>query len=384
MSIRITSGIVPLGLMVSLFSFLQGACQNTLTTDKDIEGKGTGGKGTGPSGMNPIALPDSGLAQPPKALTEEDLPTASTHCGEHRGTTRAMADVVLVLDMSGSMNRATSTGQTRYEAVTEALNKTLPATNDAINWGLMMYPARPEGGLAFGSIAGLECTPGKIDVKIASKNATEVAKAYSNQRPDGYTPTAISVDNAVTYLKSITSVNAKYIVLASDGQPNCPASGQPLTPDDDAAVASVVAAKAANIPTFVIGMNVVGDILADKNAPAVLNRMAEAGSMPSNDPANKFYVANNASEMVAAMETIGRKLSTCQYNLPSVPPVPNNVLVIYSNGTKQLPSDKTWGYTDKTLKTIQLYGESCERVRDGTYKEVQILFGCPGWDQLIP
>jgi hypothetical protein len=380
--------LAPFGISILLFSALQPACQGALTTEpaNPNGGAGSGGNGTVSSDKSGIVLPDSGLAQLPAQIREGDLPTSTDHCGETRGTTRAISDVVLVLDMSGSMNRATSTGQTRYEAVTEALNKTLPATNDAINWGLMMYPARPENGLAFGSIAGMECTPGKIDVKIAPKNAEAVSKAYSDQHPEGYTPTAISVDNAVAYIKTINSVNGKYIVLATDGQPNCPSSGQALTADDDAAVASVVAAKAANIPTFVIGMNVVGDILADKNAPAVLNKMAEAGGMPSNDPTNKFYVANNASEMVIAMETIGRKLATCRYTLPSAPPVPNNVLVVFTDGagqvTRQLPSDKTWGYTDKTHLTIQLYDQSCEHVRDGTYKEVQILFGCD--KQLIP
>ena len=47
--------------------------------------------------------------------------------------------------------------------------------------------------------------------------------------------------------------NTKYILLATDGEPNC-ASGGSSTPNVPATVDAIAAAKAAGFPVYVIGV----------------------------------------------------------------------------------------------------------------------------------
>ena len=70
------------------------------------------------------------------------------------------------------------------------------------------------------------------------------------------TPTRAAENAAVTYLtQRLTDPNPKFIVLATDGQPNCPAIGQHVTDDAPGAVTAVTTAKTAGFPTFVVGIS---------------------------------------------------------------------------------------------------------------------------------
>ncbi len=302
------------------------------------------------------------------------LPTPDANCGSqihqaHRG----VADVLLVLDMSSSMAISNAGTTTRYQDVTLALDKVLPATDSIINWGLMLYPA-----------PGTWCSPGQLDVPVAAGNAATVRAAYCQASPGlGYTPTAKSIDNAVAALKQIEDQNPKYIVLATDGQPNCNSSDGGS--DAEKAIASVKNAFDEGIPVFVIGLSLtIRTTLADQDAPAVLNQMAIKGGRPRGDLNTRYYAADTSDQLVTAMTDIGNQIATCLFTLPSTPPVPANVLVLYENGPRRLPGPDTWDYADPQKTSIQLHGGDCDKVLNGTYKSVQILFGCPGEAQLIP
>ena len=60
------------------------------------------------------------------------------------------------------------------------------------------------------------------------------------------TPTRAAENAAVTYLTQLamTDQNPKFIVLATDGQPNCPASGSQSADDSPGAITAVT--NAAN------------------------------------------------------------------------------------------------------------------------------------------
>lgn len=297
------------------------------------------------------------------------------NCGAQiRETSRSVADVLLVLDKSASMNdltnnAATGVWGTRYKDVVAGLNQVLPATNAAINWGLELYPREPGGG----------CTPGEVDIPVRPKNAGTVSAFFdpSVVTPSGLTPTSASMRNAVKTLQALNDGNPKYIVLATDGEPNCDTG--PGSASDNA-VAAVRAAKDAGIPVFVIS-------LAAEGSPETLNRMAEAGGKPANDPIDaktKYYKASTTAEMVAVMNAIGKQVLTCEFKLPSPPPVPDNVLVIFDDGHRALPSSTTWGYTDASNSTVSIYGDDCSKLLNGTYHQIRILYGCPEDAQLIP
>jgi Mg-chelatase subunit ChlD len=298
------------------------------------------------------------------------------NCGgqQKNQTKRNLSDVLLVLDRSASMNdgtssRASAVAGTRYKDVVAALNQVLPATNSAINWGLELYPHDPGDG----------CVPGVVDIPIKPMNANAVAAFYDPSviDPGGFTPTTASMRNAVTALQALKDGIPKYIVLATDGEPNCDTEAGTAS---DNAVASVRAASTAGIPVFVIS-------IANEGSPDTLNKMAEAGGRPANDPADpktKYYKANTTAEMVAVMNAITQQIATCQFALPSTPPVPDNVLVVFDDGHRALPSATTWGYTDASCSAITVYGDDCSKLMNGTYNGVRILYGCPNETQLIP
>jgi hypothetical protein len=106
-----------------------------------------------------------------------------------------------------------------------------------------------------------------------------------------------------------------------------------------------------------------------EGSPDTLNKMAEAGGNPVNDPSDpktKYYKADTSDKMVAIMNAIGKQIASCQFTLPSPPPVPDNVLVIYDDGHRALPDSTTWGYTNASYPSISLYGDDCNKLMNGT------------------
>jgi Mg-chelatase subunit ChlD len=292
-------------------------------------------------------------------------------CGatQQNETARNMADVLLVLDRSASMNdgttgAVTSVSGTRYKDVVAALNQVLPQTDAAINWGLELFPGAAGG-----------CTPGEIDLAIKPNNARAVSAVYDPRlvTPTGLTPVTPSLQNATKALLALNDGNPKYIVLATDGEPNC--ANEPKD-----AVAAIGAAKDAGIPVFVISLSKEGSV-------DTLNKMAVAGGKPYNDPSDpkiQYYRAETSAQLITAMNVIRKEIATCQFKLPSAPPVPSNVLVIYDDGHRALPSSTTWGYDNAAHTSIAIYGDDCSKLRDGTYQKVRIVYGCPAEEQLIP
>jgi Mg-chelatase subunit ChlD len=265
-------------------------------------------------------------------------PTETDNCGSQKRIVRSAPDVLLVLDKSASMSgwtKAPTAGasSTRYKDVVAALNQVLPQTDATVNWGLELFPGTAGG-----------CTPGAVNVTIKPQNASAVAAAYAPNVviPGGLTPVTASLANAVKSLVTLDDDNPKYIVLATDGEPNCNTG---LGFDADNAAEAIRAAKDAGIPVFVIS-------LSSDGSPDTLNKMALAGGKPLDDPKTKYYKAETTDDMVAVMNAIHKEVATCQFKLPSVPPVPGNVLVVYDDGRQVTASSKTWGYADASNTSI--------------------------------
>lgn len=322
--------------------------------------------GSGAAGGSPIVQVPSGAGATTSGTAgpwgQGSPPTETDNCGSQKRIMRSSANVLLVLDKSASMNdhtkSATGVSGTRYKDVVAALNQVLPKTDDTVNWGLELFPHEPGG-----------CTPGEVDVTFKPKNASAVTAAIDPNvvKPDGLTPVTASLANAVKALVTLDDGNPKYIVLATDGEPNCNTGWGSAA---DNAADAVRAAKDAGIPVFVIG-------LSSEGSPETLNKLAMAGGKPLDDPKTKYYKAETTDEMVAVMNVIHKEVATCQFKLPSAPPVPENVLVVYDDGRRVGPGNKTWGYADASNTAIVLYGDDCQKVMEGSSRSVEMLYGCP-------
>lgn len=278
---------------------------------------------------------------------------------------RKPAELMLVLDRSGSMGDKPRGGvNTKWVDATAALDETIMKTAGSILWGLKMFPTTD---------VTCEIKDG-VEVPSALDNYAPVTTAYKAAGPlgDG-TPTAQALLKTVAYLQMTPSTNARYLVLATDGEPTCMDGINGDLRDDVAAVAAVDAAAKAGFHTFVLG------IATGTGAATVLNNMAVAGLEPRPmDP--KYYPVANRQDLINSLGLITGKISDCNFSLTTVPPSPNDVAVKV-DGTR-IERDTTmkngWDY-GPGMKSIQLFGAMCDQLKAGTAKNVDITYGCPGF-----
>jgi len=288
---------------------------------------------------------------------------------------RKPAEILLVLDRSASMKDPPkgSSGASKWELVVPGVNEVVTATNAGVSWGLKVFP---EG-------EGSECVAGSvtaaIPVKIAPMDAKAVTDAVTATLPNGNgTPTGDAINAAVTYLKSLTDTNPKFILLATDGEPSCNGTSKDSTGARTQAVQAVTAAAAAGVKTFVVGV-----ATTKPTATQALNDMAVAGQMPradTNPLANKFYLASTKDELVSSLETITGQVSSCVFSLTVAPPDPTNIAVLVNNTS--VPQDTTrvagWDYTSKDNTEVEVFGTWCDQIKAAAANSVTFKLGCPG------
>ena len=199
--------------------------------------------------------------------------------------------------------------------------------------------------------------------------------ANGNVTNGSRTPTRSAEDAAVTYLRANTDPNPKFILMATDGQPNCPASGNSSGDDTPGAVAAVTAARTAGFPTFVVGLSAPAGAAND-----ALNMMADAGGYPrTGDP--RYYPVTSAAEFVAVLQTLVGVATTCTF---SIPPPPTNDgttsredISVNGNTGPILPDAVNgWTYSDASHTSITLNGTACADVEAGRITNVTIVFNC--------
>jgi hypothetical protein len=213
----------------------------------------------------------------------------------------------------------------------------------------------------------------RIDVGVATMNAAVVNGQVDLTTPQGNgTPTGDAVRAATTYLKTLTTTNPKYILLATDGEPSCP---MPSTAARPFAVQAVTDAATAGFKTFVLGV-----ATTSNTANMTLTQLAVAGGEARSDPtpfATRYYLANTRAEIVNSLRQITGVVASCNFDLGGAPPVPENIAVKI-DGVKA-PQDPTngWTYTSPDNSTIQVFGPLCDTIK-ASANAVQIIFGCKG------
>jgi hypothetical protein len=366
-------------LSAVLFALLWSGCgDNTITSS----GSGSGGKGASPNtggrapsggGFN-ASWSDAGAAPPAQTGPDPDEKTCGLQTFQLE---KRPAELMLVLDRSGSMNDPAATGgsTSKWTDVAGALDETIKNTESAVEWGLKTFPSG-DGRCAVAD---------GVEVPSAPMNYLSVwpkimASAPMSGMSAGGTPTTLALQKAVAHLKATPSMNPRYLVLATDGEPNCGTSsggrGGTGNSDDAAAIKAVADAVAAGFKTFVIG------VATGPEAEQVLEKMAVAGGEPRS-MAPSYYRVTDRADLVTALGTITGLVSDCVFRLGQPPPSPMDVAV--SVGSTRVTRDPShtdgWDYGAANA-SVQFYGAACEQVKNGAGQNVQIIFGCPG--VLIP
>ena len=299
-------------------------------------------------------------------------PPPPPNCGITRHTTeRLPPDVLIVLDRSLSMNDqvmpVTDLGgllnclivgpcPSKWKDMTGAINMSVAASATTVNWGLKFFPDDGACGVS-----------DMVAVPVAPNNTAAINMAITGTMPGGATPTTAGLQSAATYLHGLTDPNPKYVVLATDGQPNC-GGGTQGTTDDQAAVDAVAGLAGAGIPVFVIGVATQGS-----TADTTLSNMANAGGKPRAATPPYYPVAVGA-DLVAALQAIGSQVVSCTFTIP-LPPDPSNIAVD-ADGMR-VPKDPTdgWSY-GAGMTSIVLNGSWCTSLQNGTIKNVEAIFAC--------
>jgi Mg-chelatase subunit ChlD len=303
----------------------------------------------------------------------------------------AAADVLVVLDRSGSMRDLTVNRWDPSVAALEELTEAIPGT---VRLGLMTFPgdclalptlAEQTDCLARqGSLLGdLSCEPGQLKVSPAHGSAAAIRQQLHATAPNGATPTAATLRAAHEALKELmTQTGTQTVLLVTDGAPNCafgdqgglgsvgigkPASGQPEAVPQT--VAAIEAMAKDGIKTYVLGY----DTQHDATLRAALDAMAQAGG--TGETAHT-PVESHATLKVALQNLTGRA-ADCELVLKSRVVDPWKVQVTLDG--EILTVDDANGYAlDAEGDNLTLLGASCDAVRDDLEKHVlRVAAVCP-------
>ena len=338
------------------------------------DGAETGGSGYNPGSAGSGYSPGNGTGSSGNGSSSGGTTSSGTGCAQQQVPIQAIPpDILIVQDRSGSMSDD-SNDQTcrngcgtnsKWYQVTTAIETVVTATSASVNWGLFYFG----NGV---TECGVNTTP---DVPISSTSAAQILASLAANAPSGATPTTATINNSVAYMRTLTDANPKYLLLATDGEPNC-LGGKSSNTDDTGAINAVANAKTAGFPTFVVG---IGNVAT---STATLDSMAVAGGFPQTGAATKYYAVLDTAGLEAALTQIVGMVASCTISLSNTPSGTWTIAIwATENGTTvQIPSSTTngWTYTDSTKSSITLVGTACDSLKNGTYSNVQFVYTCEG------
>lgn len=214
---------------------------------------------------------------------------------------RRCPNIMLVVDKSGSMNQDPMGGgkpPSKWQLVVGNLTNALLNYGPRVPFGLTVFSSFGGGAACYNETALLkECKP-----NIQQELINELNKIV----PNGNTNTAEAIRRAYTDSIALKDpVRENYLVLITDGTPNC-GSPEPKNTIDE-----IKKAAAMNPPlkTYVVGFDgVQGQMGVD---PGALNEMALAGGVAipgcDKDPAKKrpcYFSATTPGQFQMAIDTI--------------------------------------------------------------------------------
>jgi hypothetical protein len=294
-------------------------------------------------------------------------------------------DIIVLMDMSGSMSESSKYTQTAT-AVTSVITD-LEAQGSPIWWGLLFFPTDGD--------CGVEAT---TLVEPAANNAATITTAINSKSPGGNTPAHKAVQAANEYYNTLNDDRGHYLLIATDGQPNCDPS-QPLVPakcdpanpvacaaneicqaipffggfcvpaDGGIAVDAITTAAATGVKTYVVGIDIDG-------SNSTLDMMAEAGGT-ARPGSPKYYPVSDQASMVSTLQNITSQIISCTFALDQVTADMDYVSVSVSGSGISRDETHANGWDiDTNAKTLTFYGDACTALQVSP-DTVSVIYGCP-------
>ena len=235
-------------------------------------------------------------------------------------------DLLVVFDKSGSMAEAAG-NETKWSAAKKAITTLATSYETALRLGLALFP-----------YGGGDCATGQVVAPIPASAATILAK-LGGTGPLGGTPTTVSLQAAKSYLDGLSDGRKKYVLLITDGMPNCIASC-PTCLDSANAVGAVTALRGAGYLTYVVGFGSGVD-------PTTLNDMASAGGT-ARAGATRYYSASDQATLTTALDAIATNLNVKK---PCAGPCGNGEQLCLNDGSWGACSAPALGATEQCATT---------------------------------
>jgi hypothetical protein len=312
-----------------------------------------------------------------------------SNCGARdKPAARLPPDILLVYDASGSMNENIMNmscqggcgAESKWSIMAPAVNQAVMATENDVNWGLKFFASNNDCTVN----ANANVTVGAMRAAMIAQAIQGRTDAAGNVTNGSRTPTRAAVSQGAAYLMGVQDDNPKYIVLVTDGLPNCPMSGGSGGDDTAGAVAAVTASAAAGIPVFVVGVATAGVTgTTGVDADQVLTMMSAAGGRPRAGTPN-YYSASSAAELASALTMLVGMTNSCTFQIGPAPTTDGTTstsyIDVFGDGTK-IPRDTTrtngWDYVDGSgQNSIQIYGSTCDQVIAGTIQNLVVTYRC--------
>jgi len=328
-------------------------------------------------------------------MTGHDVPDMATDIeeelcgGSSFSISRVIPDVMIVLDRSNSMADSPPTPPL-WETIRTAITTVTASPRDTEIWfGLMSFPGPACAGL---SNQCLHPGPTEVLVPVGEGAGASIASTLTGLTTCGGTPIALSLQSAGAYLDTLADGHPKYVLLATDGGPNCnaaldgstcictnPIGGCAINNenclDHERTYDVLDALCSRGIETFVLGMGGAADW------DWVMAAMAAHGCT------GDAYAADDLTGITDVLNAIAGEVATCQFELTCADiPDANKVNFFYEPGHTPIPRDtgrtSGWDWIDPcdagdVTGMVEFFGVDCENILTGAVESISAEFGCP-------
>jgi hypothetical protein len=301
-------------------------------------------------------------------------------------------NLYFVLDHSTSMNE-----NDKWPNVRQVVAQLMTQIGAGARFGAMMFPGVSTVDSCAVGVQILPVQQGDVQGRLANTflDATTAA-------PGGGTPTAATLESLVTTLSGL--LGQTFVILATDGGPNCDASAPSCTVDactsnidavdarcapggdnccapplgstvscldGDATEAAARDLSASGVETFVLG------IPGSAAYETILDQVAIAGgtARPSEPRYYQVTTADDAALASAFAQIVQQTGAGCTFTLATPPTVSVGLRAVLNGVVLPESGPNRWSLTGTTLT---LFGTSCTMVKSDGAPSLVFYDGCRG------
>jgi hypothetical protein len=258
--------------------------------------------------------------------------------------------IMLLLDQSGSMT-ADFGGDTRWNTLR---NTILDPDIGVVVW----FESQVIFGLTlYSNLDNVPECPELVQVPPMEMGYDAIAAAFDAAQPIDNTPTGESIAAVAAQLADDPAPGAKYIVLATDGEPDTCAEPNPQNGQEES-VAAAEAAYAAGIPTFVVSVG-------PETSAEHLQDVANAGAgVQAGDPDAEFFVALDQPSLAQAFIDIISGTQDCEFDIDADLIAGGAETCVVTVNGDPVTLDDPDGWQTISPGEIELLGSACDAIQD--------------------